>query len=420
MPDITAPANQNFECRDCPARCCTAPWRLVVQEEEKKRFEAESWIQERFAQKGVAIQPLSGADYVIPYVVHDRKLQCVFLDDDNLCSMYKRHGRDFWPHVCRSFPFEFIVDETGAVQTALTHYCPSIRDNYGDPLTQARLEAFLKDSGGHPTPMAPVQHLGVQTQLKPHHYMRLVGLWVELIKSTPSLHEALFACHQLTEHLEMELLDHAEVDDAVFTQALETAQSQAKEPFQESPTAQRQSALLPNLVLALHLSSLAYPVRTYYVGKFSLGRIISTWLVRLKLIRQSGPIDLLLLPRSFQLEDASTIPVISTDPILVERIRNFLLGVIQRRYFLRRESRMETHLFQLILGYITILRMARYHAAARKSLRVELPDLLEGISSAELLIFYHNYPLDGPLLGPLISSLSKNTLSLRKFLLSEM
>src|SRR5262249_590114 len=47
---------------------------------------------------------------------------------------------------CQAFPFAFVRDEDGAVIAQLSQLCPSIRDNYGEPVA-GRLAAKLQQKG---------------------------------------------------------------------------------------------------------------------------------------------------------------------------------------------------------------------------------------------------------------------------------
>ena len=416
MPELQALPNQNFECRDCPSRCCTSPWVVGITQKEKDRFEGEEWIRQRLAEKGVTFQQVRENSYAIPHLVHDRKLQCVFLDEDSLCSIYKRNGREFWAETCRMFPIKFIQDETGATQPVLSHYCPSIRDNYGLPLTPARLTTFLVD-GGKPTALAPSQLLGIQTKLKPAQVKDVIDLWIGILRATPDLSEALYLCQQKTDKLELEVLELTEADDAAWSAALANVRTAETEPLRAGAP-EREAGMLPNLLESLELLRLAFPYRVYGITKFTVTKGLSTYRLLMSMAREKGELDLLLTPKPFQLEEAAAVSAASANPELVERMRAFLILVLERRYYLRDEATISGHLLHLILTYVILLRFTRYHAVARGSTQPESIDLREAISAAEFLISRHN-TRSGPIMDIVKGRFIGNLPNIRKLLLCE-
>jgi Fe-S-cluster containining protein len=110
---IISPPDQRFECRDCPARCCRLPWRVGLEPEEVDRYLADPWVRERAGDEGVPILERG----VLPMREHDRKLQCVFLDDDGL-QHAEAVSHAAIPRSCQAFPFGFVRGEDGVLDRA--------------------------------------------------------------------------------------------------------------------------------------------------------------------------------------------------------------------------------------------------------------------------------------------------------------
>ena len=176
--------------------------------------------------------------------------------------------------------------------------------------------------------------------------------------------------------------------------------------------------MLPNLLVSLELLRLAFPYRVYGITKFTVTKGLSTYRLLMSMAREKGELDLLLTPKPFQLEEAAAVSAASANPELVERMRAFLILVLERRYYLRDEATISGHLLHLILTYVILLRFTRYHAVARGSTQPESIDLREAISAAEFLISRHN-TRSGPIMDIVKGRFIGNLPNIRKLLLCE-
>jgi lysine-N-methylase len=139
-------AEQRFECRDCPGRCCSLPWSAPIGEAEAKRLLDEPWIEERVGAQGLAVIEQG----VLPLCEVGRRLRCAFLEDDHRCSMQNEFGHDYLPRTCQVYPFGFVQNEKKEVVVHLSRLCPSVRDDLGKPL-KGQLRAKLKQQGAAET-----------------------------------------------------------------------------------------------------------------------------------------------------------------------------------------------------------------------------------------------------------------------------
>lgn len=207
-PKISSPPGQRFECRDCPARCCRLPASIRISDEEARRYLAEPWVRERVGAEGVQIIEGGG----LPVREKNRGPECVFLDEDLLCSMQKRFGHEALPRTCQAFPFAFTRGEKGVVIAQLSQLCPSIRDNYGLPV-EKQLRAKLLQKGTTAqmsTEMGTLGGVGLsQTQ-----YLRVARRWEEELASTVSPAATLARIFSQPRHLLAVVLDLALGDHA--------------------------------------------------------------------------------------------------------------------------------------------------------------------------------------------------------------
>src|SRR5690606_2175012 len=108
-----------------------------------------------------------------------RRLQCVFLDDDGLCSVQKRSGHAAIPRSCQAFPFGFVRGEEGALVAQLSLLCPSIRDDRGKPVA-GQLEEKAQQKGDAGRMAASMETLG-GAALSRAQYLRVVKEWDDLL-----------------------------------------------------------------------------------------------------------------------------------------------------------------------------------------------------------------------------------------------
>lgn len=362
------------------------PWKILVTEAEKKRFEAQEWIQQRLAAHHAVFEPVSEGIYRIPALERNRRMECLFLDEDGLCSQVKQHGREFWSRTCKAFPFDFIDKGDGEIQVSLSHHCPSIRDNYGEPV-KSQVKGYFTASGSQASTIAATMQLGGQTQLRRVLYLRLVDVWRKRLDAAPSLPQGLLDLYDFTQDLAVVLMDRTEPTNAEFSAALR----HVEDNFQSTPLPQRPPTFLSRLLLSVSLSRLSHPLWTY-AHQAKRNKLFSAYMAyrnSLRLIRGRGKIDLLLLPREFELRDAHAVSPILTTPALDQRVRQFFDESMQRGNLFLRAKSLNQILLDLTLALTILLRVTRYHAAASGRTEPDLRDLGEGISYAECLALYH-------------------------------
>lgn len=138
-PVMVANDQQQYACQDCPAKCCRFPWKITLSQANFETYRATPWIQERLAKEKVEFLP-KGTGYELPRVFKaDGDAGCLFLDEDNLCSIQKHLGHEALPQTCQIYPFAFVGQAQPAVDATIypstSFFCKSILYNYGEPLS---------------------------------------------------------------------------------------------------------------------------------------------------------------------------------------------------------------------------------------------------------------------------------------------
>ena len=110
---------QGFDCSGC-AKCCRSPWQVAVDEPSRKRM-VELPVRDGLVQ-------VEGR-----WVTGKRDGACVFLTDDQLCSVHAQLGSSAKPHTCRQFPFHY-QDTPDGVFVGVSFYCSAVQRNEGRPL----------------------------------------------------------------------------------------------------------------------------------------------------------------------------------------------------------------------------------------------------------------------------------------------
>jgi len=137
-------AGDRFDCHAC-GFCCSSGHDLgPITEADRARILAVEWVgvlpgvrgpEDLFREAG---RDRAGRPRLL---LAQRSGRCVFLDDENLCAVHKRLGRDAKPHMCRLFPFAITEAPDGTYVTTRRE-CASLERSRrsGTPLEDQREE----------------------------------------------------------------------------------------------------------------------------------------------------------------------------------------------------------------------------------------------------------------------------------------
>lgn len=380
---LSAPPSQRFECRDCPARCCRLPWSIRFSGEEAQRYLSDPWVRERAGREGAQVIERG----VLPMREKDRRLECVFLDEDMLCSLQKRFGHSYIPRACQAFPFGFIHDEENAVVAQLSRLCPSIRDNYGEPVDK-QLKDKLRQKG-EPERMSKAMATLKGMILSQPQYIRVARHWEEQLAAGASPAAVLARLYDWMYAFEGALPHGSErAADAAVQAALERAHASEVEPLSPRPSPSFHARVL----FAYLLGNLCYPSRVRQAHRVEQAP------ARLQALRSfgnkaawmlgRGTVDMLFVPRPFKLQRVRAVErfLSAEEGALVSE---YLRLVVQRRNIFIQPRHLLAGVLDLSLATVVISRFARCRAAAEERTRVAPDDVREGIGVAELLLLSH-------------------------------
>lgn len=377
-------ADQKFACRDCPARCCRLPVAIPLNDDEVRRYREEPWIRERVGDDGMVWIERGK----VPTRDADRILQCVFLDDDGLCSMQKKFGHDFLPQTCQSFPFGFVRNEKSVLVAQMSQLCPSIREGYGERVTTSLLKDKLAQKGGEER-MSKAMGTRHGRILNQGQYLRVVARWLERLRSDALPPQVLLELYDWTLAFEDALPGTAEKpSDADVAEAMKKADEKKLAPFELATSPSFQVRMLYTYVLG----GLSYPARVFFPHRLHappsfVQNLRSLW-VKLKWLFRRGKVDLLYVEKPVPLAEVDEVErFLSTD--LARPISRLLRLVVERRQIFREPRHMMDVLMDLTLATVVISRFARCRAASEGRKRVEHEDVMEGISVAELALLGH-------------------------------
>lgn len=402
-------AAQKYECRDCPARCCKG-WGISITSEEAERIARDPEAASRL--KGQA--PHIFAQGQLPMRELRGELTCVFLDDDDLCSLHKRHGHAFLPAACQAYPFGVSQDERGAQVALLSRYCPSIAEDYGHPV-----EKIIKDKFKLLGPTRALsERMGLRSGrvLLRAHYIKLVELWRAELSSSTNIAQTLVDLFDLTERVDATLPRDHNPNDTEFSVIL-SASSQTP----SAPLLRRQLGFSGRVLIAHLLGALCYPARVMMPFRDlapSWRERFSSWIVGLKWLFRFGRVSLLQIP--------SPVPVAHIErvaPVLVgaqaSLVAEYLREVLARRQGMHKKTYVSRFLIELALMSVVISRYARARAAARSQLTVNEADVVAGIGIAELVLTHQGEMGQSVVLDQLRLKLMSNPDELRVLLSSE-
>ncbi len=402
---VVYPAEQKFECRDCPARCCRSGWAIPVSPETAHFILHDEELRQRLTGRGPAIL----ASGTLPMVERERVLQCVFLDDDLLCAVQKKHGHSAIPEACQAFPFGFMKDEQQRPVAQLSRYCPSIRDNYGKPLAEV-VQDKLKQAGGA-KPIAPRMGLKSGRTLPKEQYLLLADAWRELLHDNPA--DAVMHAYELTDRFD-EALKPSEPSTEQVRQALAAA---AEQP--SSPLARRNAGFSARLLFAHLFGSLTYPVRLltdFAVRRPTLLARLQAGLIKLRWLFGLGRAELLHVPGKVPLGAIERVARFLDTP-QAQPINAYLRELLDRRQPFARPTYLARALVDLGFAVALISRYARARAAAAGLSQVREADVAEGIGIAELTLSHDAE--QGMVMSQLRLQLMSDPDAFRKLLASE-
>lgn len=412
-PKFIARTDQRFACRDCPARCCRVPWSIRFSEEETARYVAEPWIHARLSAEAMDVLE-SG---VLPMREHDRRLQCVFLDDDMLCSLHKKFGHSYIPRSCQSFPFGFVTGENNEVIAQLSNLCPSIRDNYGEPVGPM-LEAKLEQSGKAERISTAMSTMG-NVILSRSQYLGIVASWETHLREKDSPAAILATLYDRMLAFEEALgSDSERVEDTAVDAAMKSALAKEVEALEPHD----KPSFHARALYSYTLGNLCYPSRVRQPhavnGKAAFQRTRSlanktAWM------RNRGRVDLLFVPAPFKLQQVSGVaPFLAGEHGAI--VRDYLLATLERRGVFSTPRYLLDVLIDLCMAAAVISRFARCSALASDRDEVNAADVNEGISVCELVLSNHvSVAEEGMTITNLRRLLLSDRVKLRKLLASE-
>lgn len=397
------------------------PWAIRMTDEEVARYRGNDWARRRMDALGATLAK-QGGHFVLPMIEVDKRLQCIFLDEDHLCGLQKQLGHEGIPAVCQTFPFEFVLAEDGRMTPILSHLCPSIRDNRGRPVNDRLHEKLTQAKGLHfklPESIA----LG-RSRIASANMGIIINQWDNALSSDTPLPQALADLYDETALLQ-KALSLEPGGTPIAEDALSRSMAAAAESLRPD-TLPKNGDVPPiaNVLSALCLSLIAYPARVKMPHRVrqrgeKIPSALDTLSMKLSFVLGRGKVDLLFIEKPFELARVTRVDRFLRGEAAAP-VRHFLREVVARRgLFVGCQDLMEA-VFSLGFGASLISRFARCAAAADGRQTVDARDIRDGISAAELLVFTHARLLSGSALTRLIlRGLAANRLSYRNVLIAE-
>lgn len=408
---IVHPEGRNYSCRDCPARCCTSSWGIPVSPEERERILGDEEARSRLSERAVAVLRAG----VLPMEEKNERLACVFLDDDLLCSLHKRKGHAFIPANCQAFPFGFSQNEAGKPVALLSRYCPSIRDNYGEPVEEVLPEKW-RQAGEFAPPMAEKMGLRSGRVLPRSQYVQVIARWERVLKEANDAPSALALIYDLTDAFDEALPKTKRPTDSEVADALDTALQS-----EEAPLLRGQLKFGGRMLVAHLLGGICYPSRVMLAHRLkpiTFGERLGSWMNRLQWLFGWGKVRLLFVEAPVRLGRAGRVrPFLRED--LGRLVSEYLLEVLNRRQGMTKQTYLSRILVDLTLMTALISRYARAAASTEPGGSVQEKHVREGIGIAELLFSHQGDAGQSAVLHQLRLVLMSNREDFRRLLAAE-
>ncbi len=407
---ILYPEGQKYACRDCPARCCTSSWGIPVTEEECDRIMSDDSARERLGWRGEEILRAG----VLPMREKDEKLACVFLDDDLLCSLHKKHGHTFIPAPCQAFPFGFSTNEKKQPVALLSRYCPSIRDNYGELVGEIIAEKLQQAGGAHP--MSESMGLRSGRVLPQSQYVSLVEQWRSILVQGDNTSLSLAHIFDFTDALDAALPKTKKPDDHELMDAL----NQASE-IEVAPLLPGKLKFGGRMLVAHLLGGICYPSRVmlaHRMTRITLWEKARSWVNRLAWLFSLGTVKLLFVDLPVRVARVQGVAPFLASP-KGKIVSEYLVELLDRRQGLSKQAYLHRVIVDLALMTALISRYARAAAAAENLKEVTEHHIREGIGIAELLFSHQGDSGQSIVLQQLRMTLMSNREDFRRLLAAE-
>lgn len=407
---IVHPEGRHYACRDCAARCCTSSWGIPVSKEECDRIMGDDEARSRLGPRGEAILRAG----VLPMREQNERLACVFLDADQLCSLHKRHGHEFIPAPCQAYPFGFSQNEEKKPVALLSRYCPSIRDNYGDPVEQVIQDKWLQ-AGAQTAPMAEKMGLRSGRVLPRAQYVRVVKKWQEILDREQDPAVALARAYDFIDRVDEALPKNKKPNDQEFAVVLSAAEDERAEGLVPGKLTFGGRMLVAHL-----LGGICYPSRVMLAHRMTPVRFlerVASWMNRLAWLFGLGRVKLLFVERPVSIRRARDVPPFLSSEI-GRLVSDYLLEVLERRQGMIKQTYLSRVVVDLALMTVLISRYARA-AASTEGGRVEDRHVKEGIGIAELLFSHQGDSGQSTVLHQLRLALMANREDYRRLLAGE-
>lgn len=408
---ILYPEEQHYACRDCPARCCRTPWGIPVAPEVAHVALQDPELRTRLVGRAPGV--LAGG--TLPMVEKDRQLQCVFLEDDLLCGLQKRHGHEALPRACQAYPFGFIQNDRGEEIALLSRHCPSIRDNRGEPLT-GQIEAKLEQAGSRT--LAPRMGLPSGRTLETKSYLALADAGRQLLLDRDVLNGVLGL------YLFIERFDQALLPGSTPAASAETL-TRARTSLEAAPfvplASHPRTSFQARLFYAHLLGNLSYPSRVlteFSVRRPTVGQRLGSWANKLAWLFEVGSVDLLHVGGRVKPGRVQKVSPFLSGPG-GELVRDYLLEVIERRQLFVQQTYLTRAAVDLGLSVALVSRFARASAQGQGRAQVERADILEAIGIADLLLAHQADAAQSGILANLRLQFMSDEAAFRRFLASE-
>lgn len=398
-------ANQRYACRDCPARCCRAPWNIFVKREEYERYRATPWIEERLAADGVDFQPHQDGFNLPRTQKADGGFGCAFLDDDNLCAIQKREGHQAIPLTCQVYPFQF-METAETPYTVPSFYCRSILHNYGEPLAEVVPDKYRHwhENRGRLTRMPETVSLAGTPMDQRTYFLLCDKLAALFTDDETTTVKALLTGRTVVNTLGQTCLDAPEVtmDDieAAFGNPVEYRAPEVEHQQGGGSLAIR--VLVAVSIIALFVKS----GDCRPVGRTQFIRTL------VNLMRYQGQVRLWDLPDPVSLEALQGIALNEAErPLMEKHIRRYIAGILASKLFLCQKSDdILKAYFHLGISYAAIFSVARMMAVRSGRRQVAAEDVLEAIGYIDVGIRFRleslNVPVGQALIDNIVALLS--------------
>jgi len=379
--------NQRYACEDCPAKCCRFPWKIPVTPEEYQHYMETPWIVAHLKANDTKLIQQNDGGHIMPFTAKsDGSRGCVFLNDENMCTIQLQEGHLFIPKTCQHYPFGFVENQsTREIIPVHSYFCQSILHNYGRPVAEIVADRYNIYSKHLPILTMPATLQVGKIAIEKEAYLRWMDYAHGLFTGDHlSAAEALMVVRRMIGQMMTNLADGSPASIDALIRETNTSIDRYKD-FSKAPKGSlsaRTLTAIDNLAFVV-INDPSVRDQEQTGSNFRIDLSVKTYKLLMNIIFSKGEILLWNLPKPVDLTAAGNVLLYVGDPEIQVHLKRYLATFFEHPV-LSIKNGLINSVFLLGTKYAASLILSKYMAFTKDHKQVMSEDLLEAIGYVDI------------------------------------